>query len=145
MKNLIGLLMIVITITSCSKGGSSTGVPSTPEELMAQKIEQINWKVVTVTVDGVDYTTLFKNFTMKLGDQTYSTTNSPSAIWKSSGTWKFISNTNGYQVMRDDGIEVDISAIDETQLVFSMMWNETTYAGGRVSSVSGKHTFTMSK
>lgn len=146
MKNLIMILLMVVTVlTSCSKGGDSNGVPSTPEELMAKKIEAINWKIVTVSVDGVDYTTLFKNFTMKLGDQTYSTTNSPSDIWKSSGTWKFISNTNGYQVMRDDGVEIDISQIDENSLVFSMMWNKTTYGGGRTSSVSGKHTFTMSK
>jgi len=101
------------------------------------------WQGPVVTVDGVDYSDLYKDFSIKFDKTTYTTT-SGAPVWKASGTWVFL-NEEATLMKMDDNREVEINSISNDFLELSFQWEENTFEPGRVSSVKGKQRFKLKK
>lgn len=67
----------------------------------------------------------------------YSTPNSLSTAWASSGTWEF-DGENLNSLLRDDGVVISLVK-SETSL--TLRFTISTPAGGRVTSLTGEYTF----
>ena len=138
------LLLGCLQFTSC---GSSNSDPAptptkTPAELATTKLTSSPWKVSSVSVDGVDKTSLFTNFNITFTASNYTQTNG-GPVWPS-GSWSF-TDANATAFNRGDGISVQLTTLTETSLVMSLAWNKNTLGSGRVESIKGQHVFAMGK
>jgi hypothetical protein len=144
MKKIANQILVVLALSSllltasCKKSND----PS-PGDITTQQLSSATWKVSTVTVDGTDQTTLFKNMTLTFTSTGYTTTNG-GAVWPANGTWAFV-NENATTIKRDDGVEVALSDVSEAGFKMTLVWSESTFGSGRVASVAGTHVFTMVK
>ena len=133
------LLSAVMLLSDC--GGKSDPAPATEAQRVTGLMKAGTWKIQNVTVDGVDQTALFKNFTISFGDTNFTTVNG-TVVWPPSGTWKFV-NDQATSFTRDDGLVVTIQSISSTSFIMSLVWTKTTLGPGRMESVKGTTVFTM--
>lgn len=121
--------------------------PPPPEPTGAEKNEAMlkgsAWNMLSVTVNGVDKTSLYAGLKITFTSSTY-TSVTGGAVWPASGTWDF-TNEDGVTIERNDGAMISVVEITETNLVLSMLWTKTTLGGGREKSVEGQHVFTFGR
>jgi hypothetical protein len=142
MKNLrtiISLLVsvaVIVALANLAACKKSDPAPSNTSKLTAN-----NWVMQSVTVDGVDKTSVYSGLTIKFTDTAYTTTHG-GVVWPASGTWHW---TNNEQTVfeRNDGLPVT-AEVTATTLKLSLVWATTTL-GGRVQSVAGQHIFNFVK
>jgi hypothetical protein len=139
----IGILTLFVLsslfIVSCSKH-DKTGAEQSTSTLTGASGSV--WTVSSVMVDNVDKTSMYQGMTLSFTATTYSTTNGK-VVWPASGTWSFAAS-DGKVIVRDDGVNVTVSQISNTNLVLELDWAKTTF-GGRVSSVTGHHIFSFTR
>ena len=158
-KNLFNtaiLAMIVpalLLFSSC--GGDPEPVP-TAGDIVLTNLVSGPWKVASVTVDGVDKSTLFANMTITFASSStadgkpvafngsYTTTNG-GAVWPASGNWTITDPTSGTILSRSDGVTVQLTEATASQLKFNLAWSKNTFGSGKTSSVKGQHAFNLSK
>jgi hypothetical protein len=145
------LLTVCITFVHC---GGDDPKPD-PEPTQREKVTALltanggKWQpsgAVGITVDGVDVTSeLFENFSITFSETTFTTTGT-SPVWLRSDTWTFKNDNADVIIRGQDGKEVSILEISETQLKLKLEWDETTTtSGGRKKSLKGTHEFTLNK
>ena len=146
------LLFAAILITSC---GGSEDDPSSSETI-ADKIVG-NWTIdptsnnlSSITLDGLDVSSLFNEFSLTINSDLSYTTNSnlltiDSFPWPQTGS--FSVNDSGTIMTRDDGLEIASTFNSDYTLMTLMFTYSSQYdnAGGRVHGVSGLWEFTMVK
>lgn len=135
----LAVILSLLVLSSCGGGGST---PSATE-VTTNQLKANTWRISTVTVDGVDQTTLFTGMTLSFTATDYTTTNGK-AVWPASGTWSFIDNT-AKKIKRSDNLEVTIAEVSSTTLKLSLNWATGTLGTGRVESVAGNHVFSFVK
>lgn len=129
---------------ACSSGGGDDPTPEqTPAQQVTAKLTSATWKVGTVTVDGTDQSTLFKNLTITFSSNSFTTVNG-GAVWPASSNWSF-TDANATGFTRGDGVTVQLQEITDSSLKMSLAWSKTTLGPGRIESVKGQHVFTMGK
>src|SRR6478736_1820847 len=119
--------LVLIVSISCKKDdpGVDPVVPVTPEpeQTAAQKATTLltanggkwnpaalsNW----VTVEGVNVTDLFKDFSITFTATGY-TTSGTTPVWSRSDTWSFKDNTGTVFIRKSDGKEVTITVTETT-------------------------------
>jgi len=129
-------IFALVGLSDCKKKD-----PSPQDGIKSQLVGPI-WKIKTVLVDGVDYTSSYAGMTIIFRETTYNTTNG-GVVWPASGTWSF-NAADGTKIIRDDGVEVTV-AVTAAQLDLLLFWPTSTFGGGRSNSVKGNHTFTFTK
>ena len=145
MKNFKDIFAILIVLSFSFYVGCKNDNGSDPEpDFLAEKLEELmnggsSWTMNSVTKDGYDVSDQFTGFVLTVGEYTYSTQNSLSSAWPSSGTWKF-NDTSGTVIKRDDGTLISVS-ISGTQLTLS--FTATGVTGGRKASVDGDYVFVL--
>lgn len=135
---LYSILGFLLTVGCSNNKPTLSSVDITTKQL----INVGAWKVSGVSEDGVDKTAQYVNFTLTFTATSYSTTHG-TPVWPTSGTWKF-DDATAKSFSRDDGIDVTIENITESSLRLSFKWNQTTL-GGKLSSISGKIVFSLTK
>jgi len=135
----ICLLLLTLLIGSCS------GDPEpTPAEMNTELMTATGaWKLQNVLVDGADKTSIYSGLTIQFTETTFTTTNG-GVVWPSSGSWSF-KDDSGTVINRSDGIEIKLVEVSTSKLVLQLTWTKSTIGPGRVSSLSGSHTFTFGK
>ena len=113
-------------------------------ETNLQRLAAHKWKLISVTVDGVDKTDLFTGLTLQWSqDKTFVATNG-GEMWPSNGTWS-VTDDSGKTLLVSlndpDHVEVTIQTLDDSTLVISLHWNKTTLGSGRASSIAGDYVF----
>jgi len=96
-----------------------------------------------VTVEGVNVTDLFKDFSITFTATGY-TTSGTSPVWARTDTWSFKDDTATTMIRKSDSKEVTVD-VTETTLKLTVTWDQTTYEGGRTQSINGKHEFNLVK
>jgi hypothetical protein len=134
---LLVLTVIILTISSCKDG-------PTDEEIFLKKIA-LAWKSSTTGVqfDGKDVNGVFNGFAVTLTEsKTYTTTAGNAPVWPASGkfTLKPNSSTAGFSLLRDDGVEITVDKLTDTNLVLKFGYVGKT---SRVKSVSGGFVFDL--
>lgn len=138
---LASVLALSLFLYSCKKDDPSPSVTVT--EATTKLLTSTSWKVQSVTVDGVDQTSLFSGLVLSFTTSSFTTT-SGNPVWPASGTWSFISE-EAKKIQRNDGLEVTLNEISENKLVLSLVWSKTIFGPGRNSSMKGTHTFNFVK
>ena len=132
------LMAMPFLFLSCSKGSSPA--PVTPQSQATALLTSGPWKLQSSSVDGVDQTALYNDFTITFATSSFTTTNGR-AIWPASGTWSF-SGTSTTTIIRNDGVAVQLQ-LSSTSLVMAIAWTKTTLGPGRTEATSGNNVFTM--
>lgn len=134
---MIGLLLL--TLPSCKDD-------PTEEEIFLGKVAAA-WVPSTtgVELDNVPVNKVFSGFVLTVTDQAaFTTTNGNSPIWAASGkfTLKKVTTTAGFNLMREDGVEVFIDQMTDAKLVLRFQ-----YVGqpGRLGSVGGEYVFDLER
>ena len=142
-KSILGVMVLsgVLLLSDCGSKSDPTPAAATEPQRVTGLMKTGTWKVQSVTVDGTDQSALFKNFTLSFTDAGFASVNG-SAVWPSSGTWKFV-NDQATSFTRDDGLVVTIQTVSSTQLIISLVWTKTTLGPGRVTSVKGTTVFIL--
>lgn len=98
-----------------------------------------------ITTQGIDVTAdLFKDFTIRFTTtQIFSTGTTP--VWLRQDTWKFKDTAAEVIIRGQDDQEITIKNISTTELLLTLVWNETTFEGGRKRSLQGEYEFVLSK
>jgi hypothetical protein len=138
------ILLTIVSIGSLSTiSGCKRDDDPSATQVALKKLTTGMWQINQVTVDGVDQSSLFTGMTLQFSSTTYSTTNG-GPMWAASGTWTF-SDKTGKLITRDDGLQLTITSLTKSELIFTIPWDETTYGGGRKRSIEGTHTFKFTK
>jgi len=137
----VALVGGLLFVSGC-KGKSEDPKPSKQDEVQAILISG-NWRIQTVTVDGVDETDVYEGLTLRFTATNYTSTNGL-PVWPASGTWVFTSDA-ATAFERNDGMLVEILEATPTSLKLGLAWDETTIGSGRASSVEGDHVFSFVK
>jgi hypothetical protein len=132
MKTLINSKLIAIVLIA-ELAGCKKNAP-TQLQVHTGMLTSHSWNLQSLQVDNIDKTSLYPG--------TY-TALKGAPVWSASGAWSFIDD--GKTIKRDDQIEVSVDQISDTQLVLSLNWNQTMFAGGKVGSVSGRHVYSFVK
>ena len=142
-KSILGVMVLsgVLLLSDCGSKSDPTPAAATEPQRVTGLMKTGTWKVQSVMVDGTDQSALFKNFTLSFTDAGFASVNG-SAVWPSSGTWKFV-NDQATSFTRDDGLVVTIQTVSSTQLIISLVWTKTTLGPGRVTSVKGTTVFIL--
>ena len=143
--SLVSLSALSFLFASC---GGKDPAPSVGDKAISNLVTS-PWKIVSVTIDGVDNTSLFTGFTITF---TKATSNAGSytavnggLVWPTSGQWTIVDMNTAGSFLRNDGIEVQLLEVTATSLKMSLIWGKNTFGPGRIGSVSGQHIFTMGK
>lgn len=136
------LALAVLATSFCGCKGSDTPALSKKDEVTAT-LTKSAWVIKTVTVDGVDKTSIYPNIGLTFTSSAFTTTNG-GPIWPTSGTWSF-TTADATAIQRNDGLVVTIQEATATSLKLALSWTKTTLGGGRVESVSGQHVFNFGK
>lgn len=131
-------IALLFIIASCKKDDSLTA----QETVTAMLTSTEAWQEPVVTIDGVDYSDLYKNFQIKFDESVY-TSSGGAPVWAVAGTWVFI-NEEATLMKMDDKREVELLVTDDF-LELSFQWEENTFEPGRVNSVKGKQKFKLKK
>jgi hypothetical protein len=120
---------------------------ATPPELSPNEKTQrllINktWDLSIVTVDGIARN-IYSGLSLKFQQSTYTSENGLD-IFPVSGTWEF-SGSEGNKIIRDDGLEIVIESITDSQLTLNFYWSSSNFIGGRSNELAGLHRFILSK
>jgi hypothetical protein len=94
----------------------------------------------SVEKDGYDVSSQFSGFKLKIGNKTYTTQNSLSSAWSSSGTWDF-HNASPDQFIREDEVIVTIGESTNGLIITFTSADESS--GGRLNSISGNYRFEL--
>lgn len=139
-KSVIKLSVVLFcSLLSCGKEDTST-----EQELVTKILTSAEaWQNPEVTVDGVDYSDLYKDFSITFTESAYTTVGG-APVWAASGSWKFL-NEEATLLKLDDSREVEIGSISDDILELSLQWEENTFEQGRVNSVKGKQKFKLKK
>ena len=136
------ILIMCLLISSCGKDPAlSAG------EQAILKLTASPWKMVSVTIDGVDKTAMFTGLTITFSKTssnggTYAAVNG-GLVWTASGQWTITDmNTAGF-IMRGDNLEVQLNELLPASLTMTLDWNKNTFGSGRLASIKGKHVFSM--
>jgi hypothetical protein len=137
--------LLVVTAFACliTLSGCTPPEEKVDTDRVANLLTSSAWTIESVTVDGVDRTSSHEGMTVKFTGTRFTSTNG-GRIWPASGIWTF-ADDSGTVIVRGDDIEITIQEINETRLVLSFTWTETTLGAGRVSSTEGEHVFTFTK
>lgn len=137
----ITLLIALLTLTGCKDEGVDPEVAALNEQLVVLMNGGKSWVIGTagsVAKDNVDVSSQFAGFKLTVGNKTYTTQNSLSHVWRTSGTWGFQGN-NPDLILKDGSVEVSVSHLNSNlTLTFTAPGNSV---GGRVNSVSGEYVF----
>jgi hypothetical protein len=147
MKIFNSILTVIALGAVLTLAGCDMLQPPPPEPTGAEKNEELlkggAWDLTSVTVNGVDRTSVYEGLTVSFSSSGFTATNG-GAIWPSNGTWSF-NNDEGVTMTRNDGAEISITEISETRLVLAMLWDKTTLGSGREKSVEGQHVLTFGR
>lgn len=104
------------------------------------------WQPTSVTVDGVEVQDdLFSGFSIKFNETTLTTTGT-TPVWKRQDTWTFKDENADVIIRGNDGKEVAIKSVSESELKLTLEWDETTTVEeGRQYALKGTHEFTLRK
>ena len=136
------IIVFMALLTSCGGGAGDPTPTKSAQDEVKEKLTSSTWSIQTVTVDGVDQSSIYKNLSLKFAAASYTSTKG-GAIWPASGTWSFADQA-GTTIKKEDGTEVKVDAKD-TSLKLTLTWTKTTLGSGRVESVKGLHVFTFGK
>lgn len=150
----LNLLAAFALLYCCMLPGCKKDDPK-PKLTQAEKVTKMltsnggTWAPVGstgITLDGVDVTQdLFTGFSITFSEQTFTTTGT-SPVWLRQDTWSFKDENANIIIRGQDGKEVTIIDISDTQLKLSLVWDQTTYQdGGRQKSLPGKYEFVLKK
>jgi hypothetical protein len=134
--------MLLISLIVVSQG-CKTEEP-TADEVFLNKISG-EWTASKISVDDVVLEGAFDGFKLSLTtEKNYTTTNGNAPIWPASGsfTLKQVNSIVGFNMLRDDGVEISIKEFSDKKLV--LMFHYVS-AGGRSSSVTGDYIFELTK
>lgn len=136
---LIGFLLL---ISSCSE--DPVEPPQTQQEITRLILVSSPWKMTKVTVDGFDQTNIYRDLVLTFLNTQYTSVNGK-GVWPASGFWNF-DNNEATAFTRSDGVRVEIQTVNESSLILSLDWDETTYVTtGRTLSLEGRHIFEFGK
>lgn len=136
------LLIAILVFAGCDEG-TDPKVAALNKQLTALMNGGNAWVLGTngsVTKDDVDVTSQFSGFKLILGKRTYTTQNSLSHVWKSTGTWDF-QEDNPNLILRDGSVQVSINHLDSSLTLRFTAAGKSS--GGRVNSVSGEYVFQL--
>ncbi|GHM98931.1 hypothetical protein WSM22_04210 [Cytophagales bacterium WSM2-2] len=136
----VALCLASLVILALSQG-CNKNTPSA-KEVSTNLLVAHDWKLSTLSVDGVDKTSLYAGMTLSIATGTYTTVNG-APVWPATDTWTL--SNDGKTITRGDGIEVSVTAITADGLTLTLNWTMNTFAGGRTASVAGNHVFTFVK
>lgn len=130
------VLFAALSISSCND-----------EPTVAEKVEgmlvSVAWSKPIVTVDGIDQSNLYQDFSITFTKTNY-TTSGGSPLWSPTGTWAF-KDESAKALLLDGTREVQINEITGTNLELAVQNNNTTFKSGRVNSIIGKNVFRLKK
>jgi len=130
-------IVLLLTIAACKKDEGLTAQEKVTAMLTA------SWHNPIVTVDEVDYSDLYVNFSISFLRGSY-TTASGSPMWNTAGTWAFLNEEA--TLIKIDGVrEVEIISISNEVLELSFQWDQNTFDPGRINSIRGKQRFRLKK
>jgi hypothetical protein len=136
-KTLLPALLLVFVI-SCKED------EPTAEAIFLGKIGH-HWTSTSILLDASPVNGAFADFELTLGkNKTYNTVNGNAPIWPASGkfTVKAVSSTVGFNLLRDDGTEIEVEELTENKLVLKFHYDA---AGGRRKGVTGNYIFELEK
>lgn len=134
------LLSSLLVFTACKKDDDNG---PTAEELQIQKLTG-TWSVGSEGSVSRDNTSSgeWADFTLTLGENTYSTTNTVPEVWPVQGVWSFAGNDVN-QIAREDGVVINVE-VSETELTLSFnIPDEIT--SSRVQGITGDYIFVLTK
>jgi hypothetical protein len=139
-SNIKMALTILLFPTICLLGCEDE--PTVKEKTEAMLISG-EWNKPIVTVDGIDESALYQDFTIKFTSNSY-TSSGGSPLWPSSGTWTF-KDESAKVLILDNTKEIQINEITDVNLELAIQNDNTTFTSGRVNSIKGKNVFRLSK
>lgn len=138
------LFLSMLVLTGCSKDDNpDPKVVALNKQLEALMNEGSSWVVGStgsVMKDGIDVSSQFEGFKLTIGNKTYTTQNSLTHVWKTSGTWDF-QQSNPNLILRDGSVAVSVSHSNNTLSLTFMTAGKSE--GARVNSVSGQYVFNL--
>lgn len=143
---MMGVICLSVSLWSCKDDPK-------PRQTEAQKVTRLltahggTWSpagAAAITVDGIDVTQdLFSGFSITFSENTF-TTSGTSPVWLRQDTWTFKDETAKVIVRGQDGKEITIESVSETQLTLTLQWDQTTY-DGRKHSLAGNYKLVLNK
>lgn len=140
----IAMIMALSFIPGCGDNDDpELSAKDKQTELLAKKWS-IKTDVNSVTLNGDDDTDNWPGFTVTFNSNgTYAASNISkerlNTVWSTSGTWSFKSDTNLNTIVRNDGVEINIS-VDEANLSMSFNYSKSN---GRIAGIEGEWMFDM--
>lgn len=104
------------------------------------------WTVERVTLDAIDVTFLFEEMTLSINsNKSYNAFKGLTPYWPEEGTFELAAdpNSDNYKMIRDDGVELFVTALSDAELQVKMFYSPKT--SGRVSSVAGEYQFNFKR
>lgn len=131
----------ILFISSCGGDGDpDPGTNQNKQEEVTALLVGKTWKVQSVSVDGVDRSSMFTGMTIAFTNTGFTVTNA-GPVWPATGTWTYTDAEANF-IKRSDNLEVQVAATAST-LTLTLTWTRTTLGPGKAESVAGKHVFVL--
>lgn len=133
------IVFLLVGFNNCSEGDEPS---RTDEQLYLEKLSK-TWVVDEVTLDGLDVTDIYTTMALSVtADQTFTVTNPQPGVWPASGSFTIqkIADSEHYKLIRNDGIEINITSLTPSELTCTFQYVATD---GRVGGLSGVYSFAM--
>lgn len=140
-QNTLTLLIAAVVALSLSCGGDEAPSEPTAQELALEQLSA-TWSINggSIQLDGQDVTANYPGLTLSYTANNYSTQNGGD-LFSASGTWSWAGDSDRL-ILLDDGKQINISTLTDTDLVFSFQLSST---GGEAAGIPGSYEIGMKK
>lgn len=143
----IFLFLTIYTMTGCGSDGDDPTPPPvnnqpTLAELRTDVLEKIGatWTSSSVTRESINVQDDFANFSLTIGEGTYSSQNGKH-VWPASGSWSWVDDKTD-QILRDDNVVIDLT-VETDKLTLSFDIDEDVFGIGRTQTTTSSFVFVL--
>jgi len=149
MKYLYKILpvFLIALVISCGDDGNGSGDPEPENPTFADEILEANtWQTASVSSDSNgDLTSEFAGFTVTFSNGSYTANNTAYGIFENSGSY-------GLRNVSETGLDIDLSngnsgtaQVNGDQINLDITVFNTSFGGGRLTSLAGTYRFVLKK
>ena len=141
LQHTLTFFITVLVALTISCGGDDAPSEPTAQELALEQLSA-TWSLNggSIRLDGLDVSANYPGFSLSYSANSYTTQNGGD-LFSASGTWSWVGDSDRL-ILLDDGKQVSISTLTDTDLVFSF---QLSSSGGEAAGLPGSYEIALKK
>lgn len=134
-------ILLMIVLFACV--GCDPDEKKTPQQEVTEILRSGIWRLESANVDGVIKSDYLQDLSLSFSESFFSATNGE-PVFPNQDSWEFV-DEEGRKIITGEGLEIALTEVTKERVTIMFAWSQTTFGGGRASSLAGEHILAFTK